>query len=115
MPEDPLPKLVQDAYILLGADWREAAKQWAEGGHSSPPVMLTVCNRTETAARIERYFTGGDAFWRELHAPEKTLRVDSRVLEKAEIGESAARSEEQPYELQSLMRISYAVFCLKKK
>src|SRR3546814_5891775 len=26
-----------------------------------------------------------------------------------------ARSEEQPSELQSLMRISYAVFCLKKK
>src|SRR3546814_8646025 len=25
------------------------------------------------------------------------------------------RSEEQPSELQSLMRISYAVFCLKKK
>src|SRR3546814_7651680 len=52
--------------------------------------MLTVCNRTETAARIERHFTGGDAFWRELHAPEKTLRVYSRVLEKPEIGESAA-------------------------
>src|SRR3546814_6126875 len=28
---------------------------------------------------------------------------------------SAARSEEHPSELQSLMRISYAVFCLKKK
>src|SRR3546814_8393448 len=27
----------------------------------------------------------------------------------------AARSEEHPSELQSLMRISYAVFCLKKK
>src|SRR3546814_5295170 len=27
----------------------------------------------------------------------------------------ADRSEEQPSELQSLMRISYAVFCLKKK
>src|SRR3546814_7383214 len=27
----------------------------------------------------------------------------------------AARSEEQTSELQSLMRISYAVFCLKKK
>src|SRR3546814_3832922 len=27
----------------------------------------------------------------------------------------SARSEEQPSELQSLMRISYAVFCLKKK
>src|SRR3546814_20198896 len=88
MPEDPLPKLVHDAYILLGADWREAAKQWEEGRHSSPPVMLTVCNRTETAARIERYFTGGDAFWRELHSHEKNLRVDSRVLEQVTIGEN---------------------------
>src|SRR3546814_4738475 len=30
-------------------------------------------------------------------------------------GRSAARSEEHTSELQSLMRISYAVFCLKKK
>src|SRR3546814_1480578 len=28
---------------------------------------------------------------------------------------AVARSEEHPSELQSLMRISYAVFCLKKK
>src|SRR3546814_7852000 len=31
------------------------------------------------------------------------------------IGTDAARSEEHTSELQSLMRISYAVFCLKKK
>src|SRR3546814_3617349 len=31
------------------------------------------------------------------------------------IAKSAARSEEHTSELQSLMRISYAVFCLKKK
>src|SRR3546814_4602810 len=30
-------------------------------------------------------------------------------------GETANRSEEHTSELQSLMRISYAVFCLKKK
>src|SRR3546814_9617247 len=30
-------------------------------------------------------------------------------------GQEAARSEEHTSELQSLMRISYAVFCLKKK
>src|SRR3546814_4639322 len=30
-------------------------------------------------------------------------------------GRSSARSEEHTSELQSLMRISYAVFCLKKK
>src|SRR3546814_5079241 len=31
------------------------------------------------------------------------------------LGESETRSEEHTSELQSLMRISYAVFCLKKK
>src|SRR3546814_8393305 len=35
-------------------------------------------------------------------------------MEKAII-EQIPRSEEHTYELQSLMRISYAVFCLKKK
>lgn len=102
-PEDPLPKLVQDAYTLLGADWREAANQWTESGHTSPPVMLTVCNRTETAARIEHYFTSGDAFWPELHAPEKTLRVDSRVLEKAEIGEAAAADKDYEARLKQVV------------
>src|SRR5690606_31821742 len=89
-PHEPLPQLVQEAYTLLGADWRETLRAWQEAGHTSPPVMLTVCNRTETAARIEYYFRNGDAYWPELKAPERTLRVDSKVLEKAEIGESAA-------------------------
>ncbi len=102
-PEDALPKLVQDAYTLLGADWREAASQWAQAGHTSPPVMLTVCNRTETAARIERYFTSGDAFWPELHAPDKTLRVDSRVLEKAEVGETAAADKDYEARLRAIV------------
>ncbi|TIQ03830.1 BPTD_3080 family restriction endonuclease [Mesorhizobium sp.] len=88
-PHEALPKLVQDAYTLLGADWRETRRQWHDAGHRSPPVMLTVCNRTETAARVENYFNKGDAHWPELHAPDKTLRVDSKVLEKAEIGETA--------------------------
>ncbi len=87
-PHEALPKLVQDAYTLLGADWRAAAQDWVRAGHHSPPVMLTVCNRTETAARIEHYFNQGDAHWTELQAPNKTLRVDSKVLGKAEIGEA---------------------------
>src|SRR3546814_10511518 len=33
----------------------------------------------------------------------------------AELGDGVGRSEEHTSELQSLMRISYAVFCLKKK
>ena len=35
---EALPKLVKDAYTILGADWRATAKDWA--GHHSPPVML---------------------------------------------------------------------------
>jgi type III restriction enzyme len=89
-PHEALPKLVQDAYTLLGADWRVALHDWQKAGHHSPPVMLTVCNRVETAARIEHYLNHGDAHWPEMRAPAQTLRVDSRVLEKAELGEKAA-------------------------
>ncbi len=95
-PHEALPKLVQDGYTLLGADWRATAAQWHAAGHKSPPVMLTVCNSVETAARVEHYFNHGDAHWPELHAPARTLRVDSKVLEKAEIGEKA--SADKAYE-----------------
>jgi type III restriction enzyme len=88
-PHEALPQIVQEAYTLLGADWVETLKLWQASGHTSPPVMLTVCNKTETAARVEHYFRHGNALWPELHEPNKTLRVDSRVLEKAEVGESA--------------------------
>src|SRR3546814_5553726 len=44
-----------------------------------------------------------------------TLRLRSDYLAIATIGVAEIRSEEHTSELQSLMRISYAVFCLKKK
>src|SRR3546814_10358077 len=40
---------------------------------------------------------------------------DGRVISQAEYAEMLEKSEEHTSELQSLMRISYAVFCLKKK
>src|SRR3546814_5382818 len=43
------------------------------------------------------------------HDKGNTFRVIKKVLEEE------LRSEEHTSELQSLMRISYAVFCLKKK
>src|SRR3546814_4170517 len=43
------------------------------------------------------------------------LRQNPDRVELDERGEPAVRSEEHTSELQSLMRISYAVFCLKKK
>src|SRR3546814_9534803 len=44
------------------------------------------------------------------------LREEQRLaIEPAKVLAAAGRSEEHTSELQSLMRISYAVFCLKKK
>src|SRR3546814_4732532 len=40
---------------------------------------------------------------------------EDRMIERLGVDEGADRSEEHTSELQSLMRISYAVFCLKKK
>src|SRR3546814_6614278 len=42
------------------------------------------------------------------------VRNESRLIGRL-LYESVRRSEEHTSELQSLMRISYAVFCLKKK
>src|SRR3546814_1731438 len=57
------------------------------------------------------------ALMREGEAPvKKTSRASLRLL--GSVGEPInpeARSEEHTSELQSLMRISYAVFCLKQK
>src|SRR3546814_3822597 len=48
---------------------------------------------------------------------EAAAKVGRAIAEKARAAgvEKVARSEEHTSELQSLMRISYAVFCLKKK
>ncbi|MBI5277350.1 MAG: DEAD/DEAH box helicase family protein [Burkholderiales bacterium] len=102
-PHEPLPELVQHAYTLLGADWRETAARWAEAGHATRPVLLTVCNRTETAARVEHYFSTGKVHWPELHEPNRTLRVDSRVLEKAEIGETASSDKDYEERLHAIV------------
>src|SRR3546814_2657754 len=43
-----------------------------------------------------------------------TIYAGASEVLRSMIGEKALRSEEHTSELQSLMRISYAVFCLKK-
>src|SRR3546814_4216392 len=55
---------------------------------------------------------GGDNIWlmnRDGSDKRQISKEDFRLLNQP------SRSEEQTSELQSLMRISYAVFCLKKK
>jgi type III restriction enzyme len=52
-PEVPLPDLVKNAYIVLAQDWAVTKKAWKKNNSPTPPVMISVCNRTETAARVE--------------------------------------------------------------
>src|SRR3546814_6888057 len=64
----------------------------------SPPHRLSRIAISEGAEKMPRYFTD----------EHEWIEVDG---DTATVG----RSEEHTSELQSLMRISYAVFCLKKK
>src|SRR3546814_3969464 len=57
---------------------------------------------------------GARALQRSRDLPIKTRVVTRRKRDESELP-AAKRSEEHTSELQSLMRISYAVFCLKKK
>ncbi len=88
-PHEPLPDLVTIAYYHLGLDWLETLKRW-NGKVETPPVMITVCNRTETAARLENAFNHGKIRIDELKNSEKTLRIDSKVLDEAESKEEAS-------------------------
>ena len=90
--EESLPDLVLNGYYLLGFDWRETAKAWEKAGAETPPVMITVANRTETAARVKHAFDTERVRIDELCDSERTLHIDSRVLERAEAGELSGDS-----------------------
>lgn len=83
-PEEPLPDLVLNAYYLLGYDWLKTLEEWREKGSPTPPVMITVCNRTETAARVKHAFDTNRIRIDELSDPSRVLHIDSKVLGEAE-------------------------------
>jgi len=93
-----LPDLVVNAYYLLGFDWREAQRKWAEENHPTPPVLITVCNRTETAARVNYAFESKRIRIEELCDSERILHIDSKVLEQAEALEEPAEQVDDPEE-----------------
>ena len=83
----PLPDLVTVGYYLLGKDWLEAATAWRKSGLRTTPVMITVANRTETAARVKYAFDHKKILLEELCVPERILHIDSKVLDMAEAQE----------------------------
>src|SRR3546814_2102213 len=68
------------------------------------------------AAQRRGVWPGHCAAVPEAHVPDRTLADTAVAADEQHVVEAPApRSEEHTSELQSLMRISYAVFCLKKK
>src|SRR3546814_4253988 len=77
---------------------------------SSSAMRLIV---SMTSAAVSRSWSGGKRSARKIGAPSSdTPWYWAQPLNRLTIW---LRSEEHTSELQSLMRISYAVFCLKKK
>src|SRR3546814_7345904 len=76
----------------------------AKGGGDAPPLVVTpVDGANALAARVAEL---------EQRLSRITLQAESA---SGNASRAEGRSEEHTSELQSLMRISYAVFCLKKK
>ncbi|MDR1740998.1 MAG: DEAD/DEAH box helicase family protein [Synergistaceae bacterium] len=98
IPETDLPSLLTMAYKFLGRDWLETFKAWRKadaGGNDDdfvPPVMITVANRTESAARVKYAFDHGRIGVPEL-CNSDTVHIDSDSLEKA--GKEAAALREK--------------------
>lgn len=82
-PEEPLPDLLTQAYYLLGKDWQALYYAWKDAGADVPPVIITVANRTETAARIKYAFDHGRIPVPELCNPNLTIHIDSKTMDAA--------------------------------
>lgn len=89
--EEPLPDLIIQAYYLFGKDWQKLYEQWKAAGSIVPPVLITVANRTETAARIKYAFDHKRINVSELCDPEFTKRIDSEILDDKDVDSEELR------------------------
>src|SRR3546814_8787149 len=81
---------------------KAVGEAWYEAGETALLLVLSIPARLERNILINPNHPQAEAITTELPEP---VWWDARLY----------RSEEHTSELQSLMRISYAVFCLKKK
>src|SRR3546814_5268194 len=95
----------------VGRSIYSTVESWA-AARGATEIRLAVLEANEAAER----------FWRSLGfieyrrvGPDTFKMRSHRRIELSRRLSGATRSEEHTSELQSLMRISYAVFCLKKK
>src|SRR3546814_6867084 len=96
---------------------------WSSDVCSSDLLLVGLSAHHEVDRAALRQRTMGEiGLGQRLAADRHRLKIDVRVAvvlrvdrQRLAIGHGQFRSEEHTSELQSLMRTSYAVFCLKKK
>src|SRR3546814_9137585 len=87
-----------------------SAMVWLLG--SGAPLETEVGKKRDRNARLR---SQGSRIRRPAGVRHRSRQRSRRLQASAQARPWASRSEEHTSELQSLMRISYAVFCLKKK
>jgi type III restriction enzyme len=84
-----LPDLVRNAVNILGGDWLKIKEEWESHGRETPPVMIMIANRIETAARLAYSLVNGYFAINELGVKDKLLRIDQDALDKVESDEGS--------------------------
>src|SRR3546814_6845761 len=84
------------------------------GAGAARPVRASCDRPGSPSVRRSRRRGGARCCWSRASANRRALRPPRAPLRRR-AGSAQRRSEEHTSELQSLMRSSYAVFCLKKK
>src|SRR3546814_10828451 len=96
-----------------------AARLFARKGYRGASMRDIGEQAGVLGGSLYHHIRSKDALFVELHnaaLDEAEARIDEAVRAQSDPwAKLNARSEEHTSELQSLMRISYAVFCLKKK
>src|SRR3546814_5628822 len=99
--------------VMVGNEWSDDHRSPASiGGKNTQSVHVQLGAGEDIDAHCDRARGAGAAIIAE---PETQFYGDRTYRAKDPEGHIWTRSEEHTSELQSLMRISYAVFCLKKK
>src|SRR3546814_2408984 len=106
---DDGPEAVGVAKRLIAADLGERGQVDMHVDESGKQGPLAEVDMPDVGAPAHRARVG------DVRDPPVGADEDRRIIDRLTAYDVEHRSEEHTSELQSLMRISYAVFCLKKK
>lgn len=85
--EDRLLPEIEGALATIASQWKQEFERWKSEGRLVPPALIVVCDQTSSAERVADFIAGGSVVTELANRPgepERTLRIDSALLAKAE-------------------------------